>query len=168
MGIDRQPRAALEERRLSLRPSPTPMSTGQWRTQMKKLLMTAAALFVLVAPAHADQLPGIYFGQWCGEHHPNVDAGEEKTYEKARTCEKGTSFEIKPNGFDYGDGTCRFASVRKTGRSMPRWTKPIAGNWPNGDWVPEVKLVLKCHGFTSALRLNWNKGDVLTITGMAD
>jgi hypothetical protein len=134
-----------------------------WRT-----IVAAAVLLANPAIAVADELPGIYFGKWCGEHHPNIDRND-KTYEKKNVCEPNDiSFEIKPNGFDYGDGTCRFASVRKTGQSSPRWTKPKKGNWPNGDWVPEVKVVLKCHGFSSVLRLNWNKGDILTITGGAD
>jgi hypothetical protein len=53
MGIDRQPRAALEERRLSLRPSPTLKSMGKWRNQMKKFLLAAAVVIAFATPSHA-------------------------------------------------------------------------------------------------------------------
>ena len=132
------------------------------------LLLSAAAMLTgLVSlttsiPATADPLPGVYFGEWCGEHHPNADQ-QDKIYTKGDCDPNSIRFEIKPNGFDYGDGTCRFASVRKTGQSWPRGTKPKKGDWPKGDWVPEVDVTLKCHGFSSKLRLTWIKGDQLQI-----
>jgi hypothetical protein len=129
---------------------------------MKKLLMTAAALLALAVPAQADQLPGVYFGDWCGEHHYNEDR-DDKTYERGHSCEGPIQFEIRPNGFNVDGKTCRFASVRKTGQSWPRWTKPKKGDYPEGDWVPEVDVVLKCDGWSSTLRLSWSKGDILMI-----
>ena len=141
---------------------------------MKKLLLTAAALVALAAPAAADDLPRAYLGTWCavdtgdetvltpikGAKHPVAKVGFDEP------CSKdGGPMVIRRNGYDFltDDGEmgepCRFIGVRK-GQLWPRWTKP-----QKNDWVPEVTLSVRCEeGPAIKVRLNWNKGDIVTMT----
>jgi hypothetical protein len=145
---------------------------------MKKLLIAASlalvAALALPTAAAADELPRIYLGQWCGDRPAQ---NRQETYENRRTdvrnlvgggdCGDDKVLVLKRDGFTYGDDSCRFTSIRKTGESWPRWTKPTKGDWPKGDWVPEVDVVAKCASGTVKLRFNWIKGDVLRVTGDA-
>ena len=134
----------------------------------KKLLRTAATLIALAAPAVADELPVIYLGTWCvsnsddetgltpdpASKHPIAKVGAE-------ACPNADRIRFMKKGYDFGKDTetCRFTSVRKTGQSWPRWTKPL-----KGDWVPEVDITARCEeGPAVKFRLIWNKGDQLTM-----
>jgi hypothetical protein len=63
---------------------------------MKRFLITAAALVLLVTTADAaPKLPEIFRGQWCGESH------------RMERCTERDGVVIKADGFDHDEIGCR-------------------------------------------------------------
>ena len=88
---------------------------------MKKLLMMAATLLVLVIPARADQLPAIYLGQWCADGDVYYAVTPENT------CHVANILTIKQKDMIWGVETgCRFRSVKKI-QPTPPVVKIFAG-----------------------------------------
>ena len=116
----------------------------------------------------ADELPRIYFGKWCGSSDNSLFKQRDSVYgEKNENCGQDNSqLILNRDGFAVGEQNCRFTSLRKTGQSLPRATKPAKGDWPKGDWVPEVDAFADCKDQTVKLRLHWLKGDQLAITNL--
>jgi hypothetical protein len=142
---------------------------------MKKFLTTTAVIGALTSPAlAADSLPGIYVSHWCGD----IASNQEKS-PTFGMCSGDPDPEaddilvvnLKPTGFNYfGDGEnyCRFKSIVKTKTSWPRMTKPRPGDWPKGDYVPEVFVRADCGKKFGVVRFlfSWAKGDELIVTSV--
>jgi len=164
-----------------------------WGVLMRKLItilmLTASVTTSVVAenlrPARSEPppkikagpapLPDIYVGKWCGgSSEPEADelifdnmnpklVGTDDRAMTASACHD-TVLDIRKDGFTRDGETCRFISVRLTGRSWPRWTKPL-----RSDWVPEVEVVVRCSSpglYSNKWRLNWLKGDQLRLQNL--
>ncbi len=124
---------------------------------MKALTLAVAAVALLAASAaHADTIPPIYFGQWCGDipHEPNEPVILDQRLSPP-SCKEFIT--IDKTGMTAGSITCRWTRVRYTG-SMP---KPM----PH-DWVPGIDIKAWCtlgEHFPRRFRLQWAKRDQLVI-----
>jgi hypothetical protein len=119
MGIDRQPRAALEERRLSVRPKSDAEEHGQWRNQMKKLLITTAALLAFATPALAgNTIPVDFHGEWCslnGSYSLSKADIERYPANDRDPCGKYSDgwIKITANRYDGHEQSCKPVNVAK-------------------------------------------------------
>ena len=135
------------------------------------LLITGLALVASIQPATAAQgssIPAIYFGQWCGDVRLQDNA---TTFEQ---CEDAGAITLDRDGLITPFMRCRWTAVRRTGERAARSTKATPGLWPKGDYVPVLLVRGQCT-FASTprvsepvwFRLEWNKGDWLTIYNVA-
>ena len=107
---------------------------------MKRFLIALALSAVTVFPARADELPAVYFGEWCA----NVNG---QFYQTTEQCEYNT-ITITRNELREIEGGCRFRSIRN-----------MKVRWP---YNPTVEIIARCVGEGSVginrLRLIYAKG----------
>jgi phage-related protein len=110
---------------------------------MKKLIIAAAALIALTTSAKAD-VPEIMRGHWCAASGINTSIGEgyfnKVDGEEWKKCQEGDGYlTLSRTGYVAHETTCRFLSVRDTGRKSAPWTKP----YPK-EMVPIVRVAARC------------------------
>jgi hypothetical protein len=122
--------------------------------------VTSFFAFMSITSAKADEMPGIYLGQWCLS---SPEEGRESFYfprEPNEECEYSDGYlTLKRNGYEAHEQTCRYVSVKKTGKTLPASTKPT-----KADWIPVMDVVARCHGegetWSEKLRLSYYKGSL--------
>jgi hypothetical protein len=108
---------------------------------MKKLLTTAAVLLALARPAHADQLPAFFLGQWCGDgeyYTPTADEPCEGT-KNFNTGEWWRSLTIKRNALMEQE-SCRFRNIKTTSDLRPTHTQTKG----KADMTPVTDIIAHC------------------------